>query len=130
MSASGDAAPLQGARVLLVEDEFLIGLAVSATLTEAGAEVIGPATTVAEALRMAGEETLTAAVLDIRLGRETVEPVAERLDGRGVPFLFYTGQSPTRRIEAQWPDVPVLSKPTTNRMLTTAVARLMHRAAA
>jgi hypothetical protein len=31
-------------------------------------------------------------VLDVRIGRETIAPVARQLIKHGTPFLFYTGQ--------------------------------------
>jgi DNA-binding response OmpR family regulator len=83
-------------RVLVVEDEALIAMALEERLREAGAEVVGPAFTAAEALRLveaaAADGGISAAVLDLRLtGGETAIPVADALAARGVPFLFATG---------------------------------------
>jgi CheY-like chemotaxis protein len=88
---------LENRRVLVVEDEALIAMAVEARLRDAGAEVVGPAFTAAEALRLveaaaAADGGLGAAVLDLKLaGGETAIPVADALAARGVPFLFATG---------------------------------------
>jgi DNA-binding response OmpR family regulator len=74
---------LQGRRVLVVEDEALIGMLLEDELLEAGAEVVGPACSVKEALELidqvAADGGLSAAVLDINLEGETVSPVADRL---------------------------------------------------
>src|SRR5512144_3230685 len=94
---------LSGARVLVVEDEAIIGFELQATFTDAGAQVIGPSLTLTEAFALASHENLSAAVLDIRLGRETIGPVARHLAARGIPFLFYTGQVETDPIQAEWP---------------------------
>jgi DNA-binding response OmpR family regulator len=86
---------LQGRRVLIVEDEALIGMLLEDGLLEAGAEVVGPACSVKEALelidRAAADGGLSAAVLDINLEGETVSPVADRLAALSVPFVFATG---------------------------------------
>lgn len=83
---------LAGCRVLVVEDEYLLADELSRELVAAGAEVVGPAATVAAALRLLGEGTPPhAAILDVNLGGEPVFPVADALLERGVPFVFCTG---------------------------------------
>ena len=121
---AGAGRTLKGARILVVEDEALIALEVQASLTDAGAQVIGPSLTLAEAFALACRETLSAAVLDVRLGRDTVGPVARQLAARGIPFLFYTGQVETDSIRAEWPHCKIISKPASLRTLVGAVAAL------
>jgi DNA-binding response OmpR family regulator len=70
---------LDGARILVVEDEPLIALDIREGLAEAGAVVIGPSSTVSSALALVGTRGLAAAVLDVRLDGETVFPVAAAL---------------------------------------------------
>src|ERR1700752_2003506 len=55
------------ARVLVVEDDFLIAMQTEVALTAAGFEVVGPATTAEEAVALAQEAKPTLAVMDIRL---------------------------------------------------------------
>ena len=43
--AQDGALPLTGARVLVVEDDFIIAAEVELALTEAGAQVVGPCRT-------------------------------------------------------------------------------------
>jgi DNA-binding response OmpR family regulator len=117
---------LSGARVLVVEDEAIIGFELQASLTDAGAQVIGPSLTLTEAFALASHENLSAAVLDIRLGRETIGPVARQLAARGIPFLFYTGQVETDPIRAEWPHCKIISKPAPLRSLVGAVSALLH----
>src|SRR5215469_596961 len=83
---------LAGARILVVEDEFIIALEIQANLEEAGATVVGPALTLQQALELAENESLSAAMLDLRLGRDSAAAVAQVLAERHIPFLFYTGQ--------------------------------------
>lgn len=58
---------LAGHRVLVVEDEELIGLMLVELLEELGAAVAGPAGSVAEALQLVERETPTSALLDLSL---------------------------------------------------------------
>jgi len=120
-------AQLSGARVLVVEDDFFIALELSSILSDAGAVVVGPSNSVDAALLSARDETLSAAILDIRLGNETVAPVARLLTSRQVPFFFYTGQSRTDPVQAEWPECKILSKPALPRMIISAVAALLDK---
>ena len=63
------AAPRRPRRVLLVEDSALVAMQVEHMLLAAGCEVVGPAARVAAALKLAREEPIEAAVVDI----ETLE---------------------------------------------------------
>jgi DNA-binding response OmpR family regulator len=118
---------LDGSRVLVVEDDFFIGLELAATLRDAGADVVGPLQTVQSALAGAEDQKLSAAILDIRLGNETVEPVARRLAEHAIPFLFYTGQSTTDPVQAMWPDCRIVAKPALPSSLLSAIAALVTR---
>ncbi len=119
-------ARLAGSRVLVVEDEFIIALEIQASLEEAGAVVIGPAFTLSSALELAMKEKLSAATLDMRLGRDPVSPVAHILDQRHVPFVFYTGQPAGDPIRRAWPDSRTLSKPASGDEIVKAVAEIIR----
>src|SRR5438270_8852311 len=88
-----DAVELKGRRVLVVEDEYLIAADIAASLEALGAEVAGPAASVAEALTFLERDgdRLDGAVLDVNLGKERVYPLADVLRSRGIPFVFTTG---------------------------------------
>ncbi len=117
---------LSGVRVLVVEDEFLIMVELVALLEEAGAEIVGPCSSVQQALTAASHETFSAAVLDMRLGSELVSPVARELAHRGVPFIFYTGQAQSDPVLAEWPDVKVVAKPAASNQIIDAIVRLVR----
>jgi CheY-like chemotaxis protein len=114
---------LTGRRILVVEDEALVAMLVEDALLDAGALVIGPAATVAEALALLDLETPDAAVLDLNLAGETSTPVADALALRGIPFVVATGYGadglPPGHIT-----VPVLAKPYDPDDLTAALTRL------
>ena len=82
---------LEGRRILVVEDEFLIAMEVEDVLRALGAEVVGPFGRLAPALGAVKKEVLDGAVLDVRLDGETSEQVAAELVSRGVPVLLTTG---------------------------------------
>lgn len=82
---------LQGRCVLVVEDEYFIADAMQRGLRKAGARVVGPAASVAEALALLQAEPVDGAVLDLNLDNEKTFPVADALEARGIPFLFATG---------------------------------------
>jgi DNA-binding response OmpR family regulator len=82
-----------GIRVLVVEDEPIIGLDIRQQLDNAGFEVLGPATSVADALLLIAEPGCDAAILNVNLGNETSEPVARKLHASGKPFVVLSGCS-------------------------------------
>ena len=126
ISAAG-ADPLFGRRVLVVEDESMIGMLIEDMLGEHGAVVLGPAKRLDAALALAGSESLDIAVLDLNLAGETVYPVAEALAAKGVPFLFMTGYGQLG-IAERWRDRPSLAKPFRPSQLAEALRTLLAAA--
>jgi CheY-like chemotaxis protein len=106
---------LRGHRLLIVEDEYLIAADLAASLEKVGAEVVGPAASVKEALELVQEDAgqLDAAVLDINLRGEQVFPVADVLARRGVPFVFTTGYDGVA-VPSPYAGVPRFEKPVNN----------------
>lgn len=84
------ASPLAGRRVLVVEDDALISMLLEEMLVDMGADVAGVAATLPEALRLA-ETPADAAIVDVNLSGVSSYPAAERLQARGVPLVFATG---------------------------------------
>jgi DNA-binding NarL/FixJ family response regulator len=83
----------QDKRVLVVEDEFLVAMDLSAELKRRGYTVVGPAATVEKAQALAGEGPLYGAVLDMCLAGRPVFEVARELMSHNTPFLFVSGYS-------------------------------------
>ena len=84
-------AKLQGIKVLVVEDEYLVAALMEDMLASAGCVVAGPIPRLAQALDAANGEVCDVAVLDVNLAGERVYPVADILAQRNVPFVFVTG---------------------------------------
>jgi len=113
---------LFGLRVLVVEDEFLVGLGLEGDLRTLGCVVVGPVTSLSAAMDAAAHEGLDAALLDVNLGSESVYPAAAVLAARGVPFVFcsaFTGREPMPQAFA---DRPRVAKPFTGNMIAAALA--------
>src|SRR5271167_1120461 len=113
--------PLQGARVLIAEDEAILALDMMNVLRNAGAEVLGPAATLADTFALARSASLTCAVLDVNLRREFVFPAAQVLKERGVRMIFYTGCCEREQLSQDWPDAQVLAKPAPVKLLLRTV---------
>ncbi len=112
---------LDGLRVLVVEDVAMLAWAVSDVLANAGAEVAGPAPSVARALALLAEQEVDAAVLDKNLNGEPSEPIADVLAARGVPFVFLTGYG-SDDTEGRHAERPTLGKPLKSHVLVQTLA--------
>jgi two-component sensor histidine kinase/DNA-binding response OmpR family regulator len=105
-------------RVMIVEDEALIGLMMKDALTGLGLAVMGPFSTLGDALRAARTDDVDFAILDVNLGGEWVYPVADLLASRGVPFVFVTGYG-TDGLDDRFAQTPVFEKPIEPQVLKT-----------
>lgn len=121
--AAGSEANLRGRRVLIVEDAVLLALELETGLSEAGAEVIGPAYELEEAMALL-DQPIDAAVLDANLNGHSVIPVAEVLAARGVPFVFATGYGEAGGGPNGF-DAPIIRKPYDVTQVATAVSDLL-----
>lgn len=110
--------PLNGLRLLVVEDEALVAMALEDMLDGMGCVVVDVAGTVSRGVALAADDRLSidGAILDVNLGGEKVYPVAERLAARGVPFVFCTGYGMSG-IASDFAHVPTLAKPYSERQL-------------
>lgn len=113
--------PLQGQRILIAEDSAIQALDLKTILEHAGAEVFGPAKTVAEVFALASPIAIDCAVLDVILRKERVLPAAQALKERGIAIVFCTGSAELGGLSGEWPDAEVLSKPVSSQRLLEAV---------
>lgn len=102
--------PLEGQRVLIVEDDPLFALELTETLAEVGCTIVDVAPGLARALAAAEFHELDLAVVDINLGEDKSFRVAHMLMAREVPFVFATGSRP-EGIPPEFAKVPALTKP-------------------
>jgi DNA-binding response OmpR family regulator len=82
---------LDGKRVLVLEDEAFVALDLKQLLSDAGAAVVGPTSTLLEAQAAVRQQPIDAAVLDVNLNGEFSYTFADTLSARGVPLMLLTG---------------------------------------
>ena len=116
---------LDGCRVLVVEDDYLIAQLFDEMLKSVGCVVLGPLPRLADALDAASRESCDAAVLDINLGGEHVYPVAEILSGRNVPFIFVTGYA-GESLPREYAEQPRIGKPFKTEQLIRTLSDLIE----
>ncbi len=78
-------------RILLVEDDVLIGMMLADMFDALGLPEPAQAASKDEALAIIATESLGGALVDINLGDEKGWPVADALAERGIPFAFTSG---------------------------------------
>lgn len=110
VSKSPERGSLAGKRLLVVEDELLVGMLVEEILSDLGAVTVGPCSRLADGLAAARAERFDGAILDVNLAGEQADPLADLLLARGVPFLFITGYQ-SDSLDRRYARVPILQKP-------------------
>ena len=78
-------------RILIVEDDVLIGMMLVDMFDALGLPEPAQATTNDEALAAIAGGAIAGALVDINLGEEKGWPVADALAERGIPFVFTSG---------------------------------------
>jgi CheY-like chemotaxis protein len=116
--------PFPGRRVFLVEDEMFVAWLLEDMLADLGCEVVGPASSVNQALAMIDAEAIDAAVLDVNLNGQMSYPIADALAARGVPFVLSTGYDKDT-LRDDYRTFPVLQKPIRRSELSETLAILL-----
>ena len=122
---AGEGQRLIRKRVLIVEDEALLAMDLQFAFEDEGAEIIGPALSLEQAIRAAASgDRIDGAVLDVDLGGHDVFPVAHMLQERGVPFVFHTGHGSRASLSETFPGSATCIKPTLPETLIETLLRL------
>lgn len=103
-------------RIMLVEDEALVGMMMRDMLNDLGYFVVGPFCSVAEARSALDGQQFDCAILDLNLSGEMVYPIATLLEARGTPFMFATGYGP-ECTDKRYAHIPVIQKPIAREIL-------------
>jgi DNA-binding NtrC family response regulator len=113
---------------LVVEDEILVSMLIEDMLGELGYDVIGSATSVADALNSIEKAAeLDAALLDLELKDARSLAVADALSERKVPFAFMSGHGAQAVVETRHSEALVLTKPFTMATFAMVLNRLVPR---
>lgn len=97
-------------RVLIVEDEVLIGILLEDMILELGHSVAGNVCTLADAVDAVGRLDCNVAILDVNLGGEQTFELADRLASGDIPVVFSTG-SDRSSLPTRFAQYPILEKP-------------------
>ncbi len=100
----------QPVRILIVEDEAIIALALQDLLVEAGFAVACVTARLPMALALIEGAGCDAAIVDANLGGVSTSPAALALAARGVPFIVLSGYS-AEQLQADFPAAWFLRKP-------------------
>ncbi|HEX8839516.1 MAG TPA: response regulator [Sphingomicrobium sp.] len=114
-------ADLEGARVLVVEDEYLIADDLVRALHAAGGQAVGPAGSLDHARTLLDEEEVDAAILDLNLHGEMAFPLVSDVQKRGLPCVIMSGYSPESLPESIR-HVPNLEKPVDHERVVRSLA--------
>ncbi|WP_426239194.1 response regulator [Pararhizobium sp. DWP1-1-3] len=118
----------EGRQVLVVEDEMTIVLVIEDALLGMGAQVVGPASRLDAAIRLAKEAPIDAAILDVNIRGGNSYEVADILASRDIPFLLCSGYSDWA-IEERHRDRPRLTKPYSSNELKAQLLQLLNSSA-
>lgn len=115
------------ARILVVEDEYLIRMLLEDMLNDLGHDVAASVGSVAEAREFAQDGAFNCAILDVNVDGQEIFPVADILAKRGMPFVFVTGYGEGSLPDA-YRDRPTLQKPFQSDHLATTLTNLLSLA--
>ena len=100
---------LEGKRILVVEDEYFLAEELTEAIQAAGGIVIGPFARVSEA-KQALIDGVDLAVLNVRVRDGLTYPLADKLRGLSIPFVFASGQANDTEPE-EWRTSSWIAKP-------------------
>jgi CheY-like chemotaxis protein len=103
--------PFEGLRILIAEDNLFAAMGLEQALVDLGCAPVGPVAQVHEAMGLARQGNLDAALLDVDLRGEQVFAVAEELERQGVPVIFASGYDQDEVFPAPFVRHPRLRKP-------------------
>jgi CheY-like chemotaxis protein len=115
------------ARVLVVEDEYLIRMLLEDMLVDLGYDIAAAVGTIAEASEFAANSDFNVAILDVNVDGNEIYPVADILTKRGLPFVFVTGYGEVC-LPAPYRGRPALQKPFQAEQLKIMLAELLAAA--
>ena len=110
--------------ILVVEDEIMIRMLLEDMLDDLGYTIAGAVGRIDDAIKLARTGEFDMAILDVNLNGQTVSPVAEILEERGLPFVFATGYGETGGAPGGF-DAPIIRKPYDVTQVAAAVAELL-----
>lgn len=129
-SSGADRGPAGSARILIVEDDYLVASEMEDALMQAGLEIAGIANSAEESLELAAAERPALVVMDIRLNgkRDGVDAALELFATHGIRCVFATAHQTADAHARAEPAKPLawVPKPYTMRTLVEVVRQAVR----
>lgn len=117
---------LDGATVLVIEEEFLIALDFQRMLEELGAGQVLFARTAHEAVVMQNHwPDVRLALVEVSLQAAPAVALVRRLLDLAIPVVLCSADTALSRGAPQFPDLPLVTKPVAETDLVTAIGRVL-----
>ena len=125
MSSTRSTPTYVGARVVIVEDSYVVAAGLEYLLTSAGCDVVGKAGSLGAAIDLLDTVAFEVALLDIDLHGDNVAPVADEIRQRDKPIIFLSGYGETDILPSHLQSLPRLEKPVNPAELFAALERAL-----
>lgn len=117
---------LDGLKILVLEDEFLIAMDVEQLCRDNGADHVTIIRSIDEIDHQATHE-FDAAIVDVMLGGTSTLEFAALLRDAKRPFVFASGYTDNEELARSFPDVALVAKPYSESDLIDAIASARAR---
>ena len=117
---------LSGKRILVVEDEILAAMELTDILESRDCTIVGPVSSLKDALPLAENSDYDAAVLDITLRDGEVFPLAHWLQEHQVPFIFATAYGSSAGLTEEFSSYTLVPKPYPEQRLVRALDQAIN----
>lgn len=117
-------------RILVAEDDMVVGFDLCDTVAEAGYDVEGPHRGMSSAIDACEAAKPDLAILDVTLDDGEVYPLAKRLEAADVPIIFYSGRHTPEDVKVHFPQARTLLKPCPPAEMLEAVNDVLEECAA
>ncbi|WP_156841978.1 chemotaxis protein CheB [Novosphingobium aquimarinum] len=114
---------LRGAKVMVLDDEWLVAEQTAQYLTDAGVEIIGPYFSLEEAMERARTDSVDLAVLDYNIDGSPVTPLVEEFQKSDIPVILVSGYGSHLDLPLGTLGVDFMPKPVSGTALIDRVAR-------
>jgi DNA-binding response OmpR family regulator len=119
---------LNGALVLVAEDQPFIAMELGFAVEDAGGVVVGPAASVQTALALIKEQSIAAAILDFNLIDGDATPIIALLSASNIPIIIQTGIGLMPELMLRFPGLIVFTKPNNPEELIAKLGMLVGSA--
>ena len=120
---------IQGAKILVLDDEWLLAEQQSQMLISAGAEIVGPFNTIDDARKALATTKVDLAILDYNIGGEPVDRLIDEVSAKDVPILVVSGYGSSLTLPEHL-GVAFLPKPVSPASLVNHAASLIGKSRA